>query len=143
MGGTRLAQAFPMLPPPAVLVAVGPDVQADLRVRDDLEGWVRGSGFRPRFAADADQAIAWLRDEREAFAASLLDSGLGVDGEPTWQRVGPWVGRRLVLLLREERRTLWFEALRSGVGAVVPHPWAPATLAAALAVATGGGTQTR
>ena len=69
-----------MLPPPAVLVAVGPDVQADPRVRDDLEGWVRGSGFRPRFAADADQAIAWLRDEREAFAASLLDSGLGVDG---------------------------------------------------------------
>ncbi len=129
-----------MLPAPTVLVAVGQDVQADARARRDLEGWVRGSGFRPRFAADANQAVAWLHEEPTTFVAGVLDSELGSGSEPTWQRVGPLLGRRLVLLLRAERRTIWFEALRSGVGAVVPHPWVEATLVEALAVATGGGT---
>ena len=127
-----------MTPRPAVLVAVGPDVQADRRVRGDLEDWVWESGFRPRFAADADEVVTWLRDERDAFAASLLDAQLGAQGSPTWQQVGPWVGRRLVLLLREQRRTVWFEALRSGAVAVVPPPWNGAVLAAALQVATRG-----
>jgi DNA-binding response OmpR family regulator len=128
-----------MAPIPAVLVAVGPDVHADPRVRNDLEDWVWGSGFRPRFAVDAAQAVTWLREERDAFAASLLDIGLGTQDLPTWRQVGPWVGRRLVLLLRERRRTAWFEALRSGAGAVVPHPWDGPVLAAALEVATGRG----
>ena len=112
-----------MAPVPAVLVAVGPDVQSDRQVRGDLEDWVWGVGFRPRFAVDADQAVTWLREAADAFAASLLDIRLGAQGAPTWQQVGPWVGRRLILLLREQRRTVWFEALRSGAGAVVPHPW--------------------
>lgn len=118
---------------PSVLVGLRPELGDDHDLRDSLGNWVRACGYQPRFTARAQEAESWLRDEKEAFAASFLDAEMGqVEGRVTWRVVRPWVGRRLVLVVRERRRDLWFEALRAGVGTILSCPPEEATVRAAL-----------
>lgn len=130
---------------PSVLVGLCPDLGEEHDLQQSLGGWVQACGFQPRFTARADEAESWLRDEREAFAASFLDAEMGLgEGRVTWRVVRSWVGRRLVLVVRERRRDLWFEALRAGVRTVLTCPPEEATVRAALhAVAVEPGSEQR
>lgn len=119
--------------PCSVLVGLRPGVGIDAGVQDAMDEWVRACGYEPRFTAEAEEAESWLREERDGFAASFLDADMArPQGEVTWRVVRPWVGRRLVLVMREQRRDLWFEALRAGVGTVLSWPPNDATVRAAL-----------
>lgn len=107
-------------------------------MRGSLEGWVERCGYRPRCTADAREALDWLGEERDTFAASFLDAEMGRDeGELTWRIVRPRVRRRIVLVVRERRRDLWFEALRAGVATVLPFPPEEPMVRAALEAVTG------
>ncbi|MHC5010421.1 MAG: ANTAR domain-containing protein [Planctomycetota bacterium] len=118
---------------PSVLISL-----PESRHRDRLERWVAGMGYLPSVTADSSETVAWVRERR--FVASLLDSGLASrSGERVWRVVRPVLGRRLVLVAETPSRTLWFEALRSGVGAVLPLPARESMVRAALAAATGCG----
>ena len=129
---------------PSVLVGLRPQLGAEAGLRESMDDWVRACGFEPRFTTRAQEAESWLRDEQEAFAASFLDAEMGVgEGRVTWRVVRPLIGRRLVLVVRERRRDLWFEALRAGVGTVLSCPPEEAMVRAALrAVAVEPGTDT-
>ena len=125
-----------MTPHPSVLVGFRDSSARSLEFRDRLGGWVRGCGYEPRFTEDAEEALEWLR--RDAFAVSFLDSEFErARGEPVWRGVQPGVARRVVLMARESRRELMFEALRLGVATVLPLPPVEAMVRAALAVASG------
>jgi DNA-binding NtrC family response regulator len=121
---------------PAVMLGLRVREPAERALGERLAGWVAGLGYEPRSTTDADQALAWLRTER--FAASLLDCEMGVaGGGALWRALHPNRGQRLVLLARERRSELWFEALRAGVAAVLPWPAGEAEVRAALAAAAG------
>jgi hypothetical protein len=116
-----------MTPHPAVLIGL-----REREFRDRLEGWVRRLGYDARTTADGSETLAWVREG--SFVASFLDSGLGApEGETVWRVVRPIVGRRLVLMAWERSNDLWFEALRSGVGTVLPLPPEEPMVRAALA----------
>jgi DNA-binding response OmpR family regulator len=105
-------------------------------VRDRLRGWIERLGYETHVTEDGVETLAWF--SRRPFAASLLGWGIAASaGEPVWRVVRPIAGRRLVLLIEQERKDLWFEALSGGVGAVLPLPPVQATVEAALAAATG------
>ncbi|MDJ0520514.1 MAG: hypothetical protein QNJ90_00410 [Planctomycetota bacterium] len=128
-----------MTPHPAIMLGLSAD---DRELRDPLEGWVRDLGFRTRFTTDAQEAVAWL--SQDDFAASLVDCELGRDeGVEIWRTIRPSFARRTVLLVRESRRGLWFEALRSGVATVLPLPPREAMVRAALAAATHAWSEPR
>lgn len=116
-----------MLPAAPVLVGI----QApDLGIQ--IAGWVRQQGYEVRVTADGVEVVEALRTL--PFAASFLDSQLGgATGESVWRVVRPILGRRLILMARERSNALWFEALRVGVGTVLPLPPAEAMVRAALA----------
>ena len=123
-----------------------PSVLIGLRARDArrealgerVADWVRDLGYEPAVCEDGAETLTWVREHVHAFAATLLDSRLAADtGERVWRRVRPIAGRRLVLMAAEPRTDLWFEALRAGVGAVLPLPPREATVRAALEAATG------
>jgi len=117
---------------PAIMLGLRAD---DRELRDPLEGWVRRLGFVTRFTADVGEAREWLG--REEFAATLLDSHLGLaEGEAVWRTIRPRFARRTVLIARERGRGLWFEALRSGVATVLPLPPRESMVRAAVAAAT-------
>ncbi len=121
-----------MTPAPSVLIGLAP-TQTDLRSR--LVGWVREMGYEPSVAADGPQAVAWAH--QRVFAASLLACGVeAAAGVEVWRSVHPVLGRRLVLMVRDPRRDLWFEALEEGVGAVLPIPPEQPMVREALRVAT-------
>jgi DNA-binding response OmpR family regulator len=106
-----------------------------LEVGSEIAGWVRSWGYEVEVASDGAQAVAALH--RGRFAASFLDHQLGaVEGQTIWRVVRPIVGRRLILMARERSNELWFEALRSGVGTVLPLPPARQMVQAALAAVT-------
>lgn len=106
-----------------------------LEVSSEIAGWVRSWGYEVEVASDGAQAVAALH--RGRFAASFLDHQLGaVEGQTIWRMVRPIVGRRLILMARERSNELWFEALRSGVGTVLPLPPARQMVQAALAAVT-------
>ena len=122
-----------MTPNPAVLV-VG--LRTDAESGDALEGWVRGLGFETRFTTHPREARSWLG--QEDYAASFVDSDLGLgEGEAVWRTLRPAVARRTVLLARDRRRDLWFEALRTGVATVLPLPLHESMVRAALKAVTG------
>ena len=124
-----------MTPHPAVLLSLRASDSGDRDLRDRMEGWVRRCGFRTRFTADAHEAVSWL--EQEAFAATFVDSDLGLaEGEAVWRIIRPLAEQRVVLMARDRRRALWFEALRKGVATVLPMPPREAMVQAALAAAT-------
>jgi DNA-binding NtrC family response regulator len=124
-----------MTPHPAVLLGLRASDSGDRVLRDRLEGWVRRCGFRTRFTADAHEAVSWL--EQEAFAATIVDSDLGLaEGEAVWRVIRSPVEQRVVLMARDRRQALWFEALRKGVTTVLPMPPREAMVKAALAAAT-------
>ena len=101
-----------------------------------VASWVRHLGYETTVTEDGAQTLAWV--EKRVFAAHLLDSRLVAEtGERVWRRVRPIVGRRLVLMARQPRSDLFFEALRVGVGALLPLPPREATVRAALRAATG------
>jgi CheY-like chemotaxis protein len=105
-----------MLPAPAVLV--GTEVQ-DLGQR--IACWVRALGYQVWVTRDGVEAVHQLT--HGPFAASFLDDQFGgARGETIWRVVRPILGRRLILMARERSNELWFEALRSGVGTVLPLP---------------------
>jgi CheY-like chemotaxis protein len=115
-----------MMPSPSVLVGL-PAGEG----RDRLVGWIRGEGHETVVADDGPDTVRWLR--RHVFAAFFLDSEMdAVRGVPVWRTVRPIVGRRMVLMAREWRSDLWFEALRAGVGTVLPLPAQEPTVRAAL-----------
>ena len=119
---------------PSVLIGLGTTPEEDVRER--LIGWVRHLGYEPAVADDGPTALAWAQER--PFAASLLDCGVVADGGiQVWRSVHPVLGRRLVLMVREARRDVWFEALRRGVGAVLPLPPRERMVKAALHAATG------
>lgn len=123
-----------MTPSPSVLI--GLSVSDDVGER--VAGWVRHLGYEPTVTLGGCETLAWVQER--AFAASLLDAGLVAEaGEPLWRRVRPIAGRRLVLMVREPRRDLWFEALGTGVGAVLPMPPEESMVRAALDAAVGLG----
>jgi len=117
---------------PSVLIGL-----CDREVRGErVAEWVRHLGYEAAVTDDGTETLAWVR--QRVFAAHLLDSRLVADtGEEVWRTVRPIVGRRLVLMAREPRTTLWFEALRAGVGAVLSLPPREEAVRAALAAATG------
>ena len=116
-----------MTPHPAVLIGL-----EEHALRDRLAGWVRRLGYDARATADGRETLAWVRTG--AFVASFLDAGLGApEGDAVWRVVRPIVGHRLVLMARERNNDLWFEALRSGVGTVLPLPPEECMVRAALA----------
>ena len=132
-----------MMPVPSVLISLseglGDEVAA---VRDRLEDVVRGRGDAPRFTTDARETVAWVRDER--FAVSFVDSEMEVHaGGQIWRVLRPLVGRRMVLMTRERRRDVWFEALQHGVAAVLPLPPRTRAVTAALEAAIGPRRETR
>jgi CheY-like chemotaxis protein len=120
-----------MEPLPPVLISL---LASD--VRDRIQGWVESLGFETAVTADGVETVAWV--SRLPFTATLLHSGIaGAEGGEVWRVVRPIAGRRLVLMVEEARRDLWFEALSDGVGAVLPLPPEEAMVRAALAAATG------
>ena len=115
-----------MLPAPTVLV--GTPVE-DLGVR--IARWVEALGYEVEVRRDGVAVVEALY--RGSFAASFLDDQLGgAGGESIWRMVRPVLGRRLILMARELSNELWFEALRSGVGSVLPLPPAQPMVHAAL-----------
>jgi DNA-binding response OmpR family regulator len=124
-----------MTPSPSILVGLSDREARGLSLGKRLAGWVEDLGYEAALTTDAGQTLAWL--EQRAFAASLLDFRLVADtGEQVWRRVRPVLGRRLVLMVREPRNDIWFDALRSGVGAVLPLPVREPAVRAALLAAT-------
>jgi DNA-binding response OmpR family regulator len=116
-----------MLPSPSVLI--GTQV---LDLGERIAAWVRQLGYVVRVTQDGVEAVEVLR--RGSFAASFLDSQLGgAGGESIWRVVRPILGRRLILMASERSNEFWFEALRSGVGTVLPLPPAERMVRAALA----------
>jgi DNA-binding NtrC family response regulator len=135
--GTQIAHAVCVTPNPAILLGLRAADSEDRSLRDQLEGWVRGCGYRTRFTADAHEAISWL--DQEDFAATFVDSDLGRDeGQALWRMIRPVAARRVVLLARSGGRNLWFEALRTGVATVLPLPPREAMVQAAVRAATRG-----
>jgi DNA-binding response OmpR family regulator len=125
-----------MTPHPSVLIGLSGHGARRQAQRERIAGWVRHLGYEPTVTEDGAAALAWVRDH--VFAAHLLDEQLGTDsGERVWRRVRPVLGRRLVLMVEEPRTNHWFEALRAGVGAVLPLPPREATVRAAIVAATG------
>ena len=115
-----------MGPNPSVLIGLRAG-----EVRDRLVGWVRRQGFETDVVDDVRQTMALLRIR--PFEASFLEDGwVAPDGGTVWRVVHQIVGRRLVLMVWERRNVLWFEALRAGVGAVLPLPPEEASVRAAL-----------
>jgi DNA-binding response OmpR family regulator len=99
---------------------------------DRIAGWVRGWGYEVRVTSDGVEAVRVLH--RESFVATFLDSRLGgAQGETVWRVVRPILGRRLILMAGELSNEFWFEALRAGVGTVLPLPPAERMVRAALA----------
>ncbi len=132
-----MAPALPfrvaMTPNASVLLGLRARTAPDRDLRQRLERWVKCHGFRPRFTPDAGEALRWL--EEEPFAASLFDSDMErQDGQMVWQLVEPVVARRSVLLARDRRSTIWFGALRTGMGTVLPFPPDAGTFEEALRV---------
>ena len=116
---------------PSVLISLRHRRAGYGEVRDRLESMVRGCGYRTRFTDDSREALAWTR--QEPFTASFLDSEMEhVAGQMIWRVVRSIVGRRLVLMTWERRNDVWFEALQSGVGAVLPLPPEESSVRAAL-----------
>ncbi|MDA1195499.1 MAG: hypothetical protein O2894_09990 [Planctomycetota bacterium] len=123
---------------PAVLVGLRPEPGlAPVReLGADLDGWVRRLGFSTRISTDAREVRSWLG--KEQFAVSFVDSDLGLDdGEPVWRTLRPQTARRTVLLVRERRRDLWFEALRTGVATVLTLPLHESVVRAAFRAVVG------
>ncbi len=130
--------ASTMTPNPAVLISL----RQELRLGDELErrlvDQVHHLGFSPEVAPDGCVAVTWVRER--PFAASLFDWRTeGGGGTAAWRAIHRVLGRRLVLMAREPRRDLWFEALSEGVGAVLPLPPREPMVRAALSAATGKG----
>jgi DNA-binding NtrC family response regulator len=120
-----------MTPHPSVLLGL-----RDRHLRDRLDGWMSDWGFRTRFTDDADEVIDWLG--QEFHAVSFIDSEMERPaGEAVWRTVRPAAARRVVLMARDRRRDLMFEALRFGVATVLPLPPEEAMVRAALVVASG------
>ena len=126
-----------MTPNPAVLVGL----RAADELEGDLEGWVRGLGFETRLTTSAREVRSWLGQADEAapsYAATFVDSDLGLaEGEAVWRTLRPAVARRTVLLTRDRRRDLWFEALRAGMATVLTLPLHETTVRAALEAVVG------
>ena len=121
---------------PSVLIGLSARDVCRERLGERVAEWVRHLGYEPAVTNDGAETLAWVQER--VFAATLLDCRLAADtGERVWRRVRPIAGRRLVLMAREPRTDLWFEALRAGVGAVLPLPPREATVRAALRAATG------
>ena len=121
---------------PSVLIGLSARDARREALGERVAEWVRHLGFEPSLSEDGAETLTWVRER--AFAATLLDSRLAADtGERIWRSVRPIAGRRLVLMAREPRTDLWFEALRAGVGAVLPLPPREAAVRAALRAATG------
>lgn len=125
-----------MTPNRSVLIGTNVADAGDEELGDRLAGWVRDLGYEPTVSIDGGQTLAWV--EERVFAVSLVDCRLVAEtGEQVWRRVRPIMGRRLVLMAREPRNDLWFEALRAGVGALLPMPPREVTVRAALLAVTG------
>jgi len=121
---------------PSVLIGLSArDARRDA-LGERVAEWVRHLGYEPALTDDGAETLTWVQER--VFAATLLDCRLAADtGERVWRRVRPIAGRRLVLMAREPRTDLWFEALRAGVGALLPLPPRESTVRAALRAATG------
>lgn len=120
-----------MTPHPSVLLGL-----RDSDLGDRLGGWVRDRGFRTCFTDDAREAIDRLRNE--SFTASFLDSEMGCpEGQAVWRLLQPVLARRVVLMARDRRRELLFEALGFGVATVLPLPPVEAMVSAALSAVSG------
>lgn len=131
-----------MLRAPVLAMNANPAVLVGLRagegLEDDLESWVRDLGFETRITTSAREVRTWLG--QADYAASFVDCDLGVaEGEAVWRTLRPAVARRTVLLTREARRDLWFEALRTGVATVLTLPLHETTVRAALQAVVGPG----
>lgn len=106
-----------------------------LEVGAEIAGWVRAWGYEVEVTCDGMRAVAALH--RGRYAASFLDHQLeAAQGQTIWRVVRPVVGRRLILMAHERSNELWFEALRAGVGTVLPLPPAQHMVQAALAAVT-------
>ena len=126
------APAVTMTPNPAVLVGL----RATDDLEGDLEGWVQRLGFETRVSTSAREVRAWLG--QGDYAASFVDSDLGLaEGEAVWRTLRPPVARRTVLLTRDRRRDLWFEALRAGMATVLTLPLHETTVHAAIEAVVG------
>jgi len=131
------------MPTLSVLISLSEGLGDEIStVRDRLEDVVRGRGYAPRFTTDAHETVAWIRDER--FAVSFVDSEMEVHaGGRIWRVLRPLVGRRMVLMTRERRQDVWFEALQHGIAAVLPLPPRTQAVTAALEAAVGPRRETR
>ena len=121
---------------PSVLITLRRDAVEDTDIRTRIASTVRRLGFDAAVAHDGREALAWVRER--SFAATFVECGVeGEAGVEAWRAIQPHQGRRLVLMIREPDRALWFEALGRGVGAVLPLPPAERMVRAALRAATG------
>ncbi len=139
-----------MTPSSTVLVSLRSRPREGAGLRDELDGMIRRCGYRPHFTRGGRETLDSVR--RDSFVASFLDSGYWgqgsddtelVDGEAVWRVVRRIVGRRLVLMTRAPRNDFWFDALRAGVGTVLPLPPQEPTVRAALQAVAGAGPANR
>lgn len=121
---------------PAVLISLRDEVPFGGDLERRLVDWVRELGYEPQVANGGPEAVAWVR--RRPYAASFCDCETeAATGVEAWRSIHAVLGRRLVLMVREPRRDLWFEALREGVGALLPLPPREPMVRAALSAAIG------
>ena len=127
-----------MSPAPVVLVglAVSPEADADL---GGLRGWIRDFGYEPVLPAGAAEAIRWV-GERPLAAAFVEADWRSETVGCVWEQIQGALGRRLVLMARERGPDLWSQAVRVGVGAVLPLPAVRESVGAALKAVTVGST---
>ena len=125
-----------MTPNRAVLIGLSDRDARGPALRERLAGWVEQLGYEPAVVQDGRISISRVLERR--CAATLLESGLVAEsGEKVWRRVRPILGRRLVLMAREPRSDMFFEALQTGVGALLRLPARESMVRAAICAATG------
>ncbi len=126
-----------MAPTLPVLIGLDDATAAGAAVRSPLERAVRSYGLESRFCRDGREALALSREA--PLAATLVDAEWALDeGELVWRVAVRHLRQRLVLMTREARRDMWFEALQQGAAAVLPLPPAVGSVRLALDAALRG-----
>jgi len=120
-----------MAPTLPVLIGLDDATAAGAAVRSRLERAVRSYGLESRFCRDGREALALAQET--PLAVTLVDAEWALDeGELVWRVAVRHLRQRLVLMTREARRDMWFEALQQGAAAVLPLPPAVGSVRLAL-----------
>jgi DNA-binding NtrC family response regulator len=103
--------------------------------REEMTGWVEGSGFEPYVTEAGRLAVEWVRGTPGGLSFVDLDLER-LEGREVWRVVRP-IGHRLVLMAQQRTKELWFSALAEGVATVLPLPAERDAVLSALRLARG------